>query len=117
MDYSYSTSLDTGAVIGLAIVYVVVFIIGYAWLGLALGRVFAKLGQPSWKAWVPILNVVTIWSFGGFTSIGLIILGILVSPAGLVFSIISYHRIKHNSLDPHKDLRQGPRYGYLSALR
>ncbi len=93
MNYNYSYELTGAALAGLVIVYLVAFIIGYVWLGLALGRVFGKLGQPSWKAWVPVLNAITLWQLGGFTSVGLLVLAVFVSPVGLVFSIISIHRI------------------------
>ena len=37
----------------------------YVWCALALGAVFAKSGEPRWKAWVPFLNIAALLVLGG----------------------------------------------------
>ncbi|MDQ1176819.1 DUF5684 domain-containing protein [Microbacterium sp. SORGH_AS_0421] len=39
----------------------------YIWLAIALAALFRKIGEPAWKAWVPVLNVATVLKAGGFS--------------------------------------------------
>ena len=55
---------STGAILGLSTA--VLFVIVYVWYALALSAMFAKTGEPSWKAWVPVVNLATILKLGGF---------------------------------------------------
>ncbi|MGO7983320.1 DUF5684 domain-containing protein, partial [Rhizobium johnstonii] len=41
----------------------------YVWTSIALARVFAKLGEPHWKAWVPLVNSVTLYELGGYSAL------------------------------------------------
>lgn len=67
----------------------------YVWLALALAALFRKIGEPVWKAWVPVLNVATVLKVGGFSP-WLILLN-LVPIFGLiafaVVFIVAVHRI------------------------
>ncbi len=56
-----STTLVLGAS-SLALVVVL-----YVWLALALAAMFRKIGEPVWKAWVPVVNVATVLKLGGFS--------------------------------------------------
>ncbi len=75
-----STALLLGsivAVIGLGL---------YVWLAFALGAVFAKLGEPRWKAWVPIVNSITIYRLGGYSALWVVAL--LLPVADVVAAVI-----------------------------
>ncbi len=37
----------------------------YVWFALALAAMFRKIGEPVWKAWVPVVNVATVLKLGG----------------------------------------------------
>lgn len=67
----------------------------YVWLALALAALFRKIGEPVWKAWVPVLNIATVLKVGGFSP-WLILLN-LVPIFGLiafaVVFIVAVHRI------------------------
>lgn len=41
-------------------------------LGVSRGRIFQKLGEPGWKAWVPVVNTITILELGGYTALWVI---------------------------------------------
>ncbi len=47
------------------IVQLVLVIAVYVWLALALSAVFAKVGRPTWKAWVPVYNIWTLFEVAG----------------------------------------------------
>lgn len=67
----------------------------YVWCALALGAVFAKSGEPHWKAWVPFVNLFTLFVLGGIP--GWWVLLLLVPGAGAVavwvLMIAAAHRI------------------------
>jgi hypothetical protein len=66
----------------------------YVLVSLALSKVFKKLGEEGWKAWVPVLNTVVIFRLGGQSALWTIALFIpLVSFVGLVFFYIAIHNI------------------------
>ena len=43
-------------VVIVAVIQVIVALAIYVWTALALGAVFRKAGEASWKAWVPLYN-------------------------------------------------------------
>jgi hypothetical protein len=50
------------------VVWAVLLVVGlgvYVWYAATLARVFARLGTPAWKAWVPVLNEAEILRLGG----------------------------------------------------
>jgi len=66
----------------------------YAWVALALQAVFAKTGEEGWKAWVPILNGVTLLRMGGLSGWWMLLL--VVPPAGIVLyalTVVACHRL------------------------
>jgi len=71
-DYSdpyYTNSTDTAsaaAILGFMAVFMLgVLIVTYVISALCLGRIFAKAGVESWKAWVPIYNNWVMLELGG----------------------------------------------------
>lgn len=67
----------------------------YIWCAIALAAVFAKSGEPAWKAWVPILNLVEFLRLGSVS--GWWVLLLLVPGVGgvilWILSIVAAHRI------------------------
>jgi hypothetical protein len=86
--------LDGALVVAVTFASLGVAIVVYLWAALALSRVFAKLGEPAWKAWVPFANVVTLFQLGGFTGLWLISLFFpVVNVAGLVVLCFALHAL------------------------
>jgi len=46
------------------------YAIVYVWFAFALSKVFAKVGEPTWQAWVPVVNLITIFRLGARTRCG-----------------------------------------------
>lgn len=84
-----STTLVLGAS-SLALVVVL-----YVWFALALAAMFRKIGEPVWKAWVPVVNVATVLKLGGFSP--WLVLINLVPLFGFIAFVVVYivavHRI------------------------
>lgn len=75
--------------------YGAVTLLVYIWTGLALGATFHKMGEPRWKAWVPLVNLATVFSRGGVNP-WLVLLGffpVLGQIALLVLLIMAVQRI------------------------
>ncbi|PNW09864.1 FHA domain-containing protein [Microbacterium sp. AG157] len=67
----------------------------YVWLALALSALFRKIGEPGWKAWVPVLNVATVLKVGGFSP-WLVLLNLVPIFGLLAFIavfVVAIHRI------------------------
>lgn len=77
----------------------------YVWMSLALAAMFRKMGEESWKGWVPFLNQATVLAWGGFNP--WLVLLVLVPGVGalvvLVLLVVSAHRIN-------------PGFGYGSGM-
>ena len=77
----------------------------YVWMSLALAAMFRKMGEESWKGWVPFLNQATVLAWGGFNP--WLVLLVLVPGIGAlvvtVLLVISAHRIN-------------PGFGYGSGM-
>jgi pSer/pThr/pTyr-binding forkhead associated (FHA) protein len=66
----------------------------YVWTSLALARVFAKLGEDAWTAWVPVLNLIVLFRQGAQNPLWLLTFLVPgVSVVGTVFLILAEHRI------------------------
>ncbi len=68
---------------------------GYLWAALALSAMFRKMGEESWKGWVPVLNLATVLGWGGFSP-WLVLVGlvpIVGQIALLILLVVSAHRI------------------------
>lgn len=67
----------------------------YVWCAIALGAVFAKSGEPRWKAWVPFVNIAALLALGGIP--GWWVLLLLIPGFGgvavWILVIVAAHRI------------------------
>lgn len=104
-------SLPIGFEIGFWIFYFVILAASYIAFGLTFGALYAKMGQPRWKAWVPVYCYWPFFEFAGFNgAIALLSLSGIVPFVGfvgsiffLVYSIRSAHRISRafgKGIDP-----------------
>lgn len=86
--------IDESVVALLSLLSLVVGVALYVWTSLALGAMFRKMGEESWKGWVPFLNVATVLRWGGFSP--WLVLLALIPPLSIVvfvLVVISAHRI------------------------
>lgn len=84
---------STGVILGA--LTLLLFVIVYVWYALALAAVFAKAGEATWKAWVPIVNLATILSLGGFSP-WLVLLNLIPLFGFVAFAvvfIVALHRV------------------------
>ncbi|WP_214468490.1 DUF5684 domain-containing protein [Microbacterium flavescens] len=67
----------------------------YVWTALALSAVFRKSGEESWKAWVPVLNVIVLLQLGGLSPwlVLLALVPVLGGVALWVFIVIACYRV------------------------
>ncbi|WP_157509622.1 DUF5684 domain-containing protein [Leifsonia sp. Root4] len=66
----------------------------YVWASAALAAVFSKLGEPGWKAWVPVYSSFVLFRLGGVAPLWAITLFLpLINVVGFVFSILAIHSI------------------------
>jgi len=90
-------SSSDGSVLGaiISVILTLVFsAVFYVWLSFALSKVFAKVGVPSWKAWVPLYNYMQLIQVGGYNALwALAFLLPFVNIAGAVFLILAIHNI------------------------
>lgn len=73
----------------------VLFAVLYVWCALALAAVFAKAGEATWKAWIPVVNAATVLALGGFSP-WLVLLNVIPlfgSIAFVVVWVIAVYRI------------------------
>jgi len=86
--------VPTTAIIAISVIYVVIGIGIYVWSSVATAKVFTKLGEEGWKAWVPVLNSVTLFQLGSMSPIWVVALFFpLVNIAGLVVLVYAIHNI------------------------
>ncbi|WP_353987297.1 DUF5684 domain-containing protein [Ruicaihuangia caeni] len=86
--------IDLRLVFGWVLITLGVLIALYVWSSLALSRLFAKLGEPGWKAWVPFLNTAVLFQLGGFSWLWVLTQVFpLVNLVGLVVLAIAVHRV------------------------
>ena len=89
------SATDASLVVTVGVSSALVVTVVYVWTALALGAVFRKSGEQSWKAWVPILNLAVLLQLGGFSG-WLVLLLLLPVLGGLlvwVAMIVACHRI------------------------
>lgn len=84
---------STGVLLGA--LTLLLFVIVYVWYALALAAVFAKTGESTWKAWVPLVNLGTILKIGGFSPwlVLLILIPFFGALAFAVVFIVAVHRV------------------------
>ncbi|MBF4561389.1 FHA domain-containing protein [Microbacterium sp. VKM Ac-2870] len=94
---------SVGALLGLVALGVSLAL--YIWTALALAAVFRKMGESSWKGWIPFLNIATVLAWGGFSPwiLLLLLLPGLGAIAVWVLLIVAAHRIN-------------PGFGYGSGM-
>ena len=84
---------STGVILGA--LTLLLFVIVYVWYALALAAVFSKVGEATWKAWVPVVNVATVLSLGGFSP-WLVLLNLIPLFGAIAFAvvfIVAIHRV------------------------
>ncbi|MCJ1706327.1 DUF5684 domain-containing protein [Microbacterium sp. VKM Ac-2923] len=84
---------STMVVLGMTSLALVIVL--YVWFALALAAMFRKMGEPAWKAWVPVLNVATVLQRGDFSP-WLVLLNVIPlfgAIAFLIVFIVAVHRI------------------------
>mgnify|MGYP001144389445 CR=1 FL=1 len=84
---------SVGALLGL--VALAVGLALYIWTALALAAMFRKMGEEGWKGWVPVLNLATVLTWGGFSPwlILLVFFPVLGPIALWVLLVVAAHRI------------------------
>lgn len=90
-----SPTIDTSLAPLVGLLALVIGIALYVWMALALAALFRKMGEESWKGWVPLLNQATVLKWGGFNP-WLVLLILLPGPGTLALTIllvIAAHRI------------------------
>ena len=88
---------DSTAVI-LGALTLLLFVIVYVWYALALAAMFSKTGEPTWKAWVPVVNVATVLKLGGFSP-WLVLLNLIPLFGTIAYTvvwIIAVHRVSQS---------------------
>ena len=102
--------MNTDQIVVLAIVYAVVLVGGYVWLSIALSRVFPKLGEEGWKAWVPVLREMTVLQLGGYSAAWVVALFLpFINIIGLVVTVLAVHQINIK-------LGRGPAFTVLAVV-
>ncbi|KSU55852.1 DUF5684 domain-containing protein [Microbacterium enclense] len=76
---------STMVVLGMTSLALVVVL--YVWFALALAAMFEKMGEPTWKAWVPIVNVATVLQRGDFSP-WLVLLNVVPLFGAVAFVIV-----------------------------
>ncbi|MCT9819105.1 FHA domain-containing protein [Microbacterium sp. W1N] len=106
-----SSTLDGSLTLVTVLLSTAIGIALYIWLALALSAMFRKMGEASWKGWVPLLNLATLLRWGGFSP--WMVLLVFVPVVGLlvvwVLLIVSAHRI-------NQGYGYGPGMTVLAAL-
>ena len=77
---------SSGAAIAVVVVAVLLGLGLYVFSSIALGKVFLKLGEQAWKAWVPIVNTITLLELGRYSALWVI--GMFIPAANLVALVV-----------------------------
>ncbi|MFG6492947.1 DUF5684 domain-containing protein [Microbacterium sp. P03] len=89
-----STQAVTVFVIIGSLLWVLVGVLLWAWYAVALSGVFARLGVPTWRAWVPFLNEAEILRLGGHSPwLVLLYLVPIANVYAIYLRVRSVHRI------------------------
>ena len=63
-------SSDVAGLVGFWITFTIFLIIAYyVFLAISLAKIFVKLGEQGWKAWIPFINTITMYELGGYTAL------------------------------------------------
>lgn len=95
MSYSYSYSynpdvlsaLGTGAIVAIVLISIALCVLEIA----GLRKIFAKAGEKGWKSIIPFVNVYVLFKITWGN--GWMFLTEFIPFAGIVFSIITYHKL------------------------
>ena len=79
---------SSGAVIAVVVVAVLLGLGLYVFSSIALGNIFVKLGEQAWKAWVPIVNTITLFELGRYSALWVVGLFIPVVDIGALIVLI-----------------------------
>ncbi len=63
---NYSSSIDQATFSLFAGLYVIILVAAYVAYGLTFGALYEKMGQPKWKAWVPVYSQWTFFQLAGY---------------------------------------------------
>ena len=85
------TNLELWNTVAIATTSLLAALLIYVWTAIALGAVFRKSGEPAWKGWVPILNLVVLLRLGGLS--GWLVLLFIVPIVGWIALLFAVHRI------------------------
>ncbi|SFR94288.1 FHA domain-containing protein [Microbacterium sp. cf046] len=89
------TIFDDSTATALGTISFLLFVVLYVWTALGLSAVFRKSGEQSWKAWVPVLNLVVLLQLGRLSG-WLLVLALIPFIGPLIvwaLLIVAYHRI------------------------
>ncbi|WP_051090680.1 DUF5684 domain-containing protein [Microbacterium sp. 11MF] len=90
-----NTGVDSGAGVVLGLLSIILGLAVYVWVALALSAAFRKMGEESWHAWVPVLNVAVLLRWGGFSP-WLALLVLVPGPGTVavwVLIVVTIHRL------------------------
>lgn len=89
-----SGSLDGAAIAGLILVAGGFFAVLHVWTAMALAKLFAKLGDASATAWIPVVNIVTLLRLGEVNPATVLFLLVpVVQVIGIVFLVTAINTI------------------------
>ena len=90
-----TSTIDDSLAVLLGLLSLAIGVALYIWLALALSAMFRKMGEQSWKGWVPVLNQATVLTWGGFSPwlVLLVFVPIVGWTIVAVLLIVSAHRI------------------------
>lgn len=82
------------SLIGVVLVAGGLFVVLYVWTAMALAKLFAKLGDASASAWVPVVNIVTLLRLGEVNPATVLFLAVpVVQVIGIVFLVTAINTI------------------------
>lgn len=89
-----SGSLDGAAIAGFILVAGGIFAVLHVWTAMALAKLFAKLGDASASAWIPVVNIVTLLRLGEVNPATALFLVVpVVQVIGIVFLVTAINTI------------------------
>lgn len=85
------TNLELWNTVAIATTSLLAALLIYIWTAISLGAVFRKSGEPAWKGWVPILNIVVLFRLAGLS--GWLVLLFIFPIAGWIALLVAVQRI------------------------
>lgn len=88
-------SSDFGGMLVFGLIVAVLLIIAYyVFISIGLAKVFVKLGEQGWKAWIPFINTITVYELGGYTALWVIaLLFPIVDFVALIILILAVNNV------------------------